>query len=416
MLRQTPSSPTEPQAPGDRTPARTLRTRVAVAALVASLVSGGLGAGLAAVFYGHSPSPTASASPSARGGSKNVQITSGSIDTAKVAAEVDPSVVDVTTTLDPLEGGGSGAGTGMIMSRTGQIVTNNHVVQGADTVRVTVPGQGSHPASVVGTDPAADVALLQVAGLSGPPTVRFATSSKATVGTPVVAIGNALGLGGSPTVTDGIISAINRSITAADETGSNQETLHHLLQTDAPIAPGNSGGPLVNASGEVVGMNTAAASSGTSGSSVGFAIPANTVRQVAEELASHKDLPGLVYGRQPFLGVEVVDSSQVGSGLNPFGPFGNPFGFGFGFGPVETTPNGTPGVVVSAVDPNSPAAKAGIGTGDVITAVEGQSTPTTTELSKVIDAHSPGQTVSVTLSTSSGNKTLNVTLGAGPID
>ena len=157
--------------------------------------------------------------------------------------------------------------------------------------------------------------------------MRFGNSSSIAVGDPVVAIGNALGLGGSPTVTQGIISATGRTITAADETGSNEETLHGLLQTDAPIAPGNSGGPLVDAAERVIGMDTAAASSGTGGASLGFAIPANTVARVAEEIATHKDLPGLVYGRPAFLGVEVVDSSEASSAINSFG---NPFGFGFG--------------------------------------------------------------------------------------
>jgi S1-C subfamily serine protease len=163
-------------------------------------------------------------------------------------------------------------------------------------------------------------------------------------------------------------------------------------------------------------MDTAAASSGTGGASLGFAIPATTVQKVAGEIASHEDLTGLVYGRAPFLGIEIVNSSEIGSGVNPFGPFGNPFGFGFGLGPVATTPNGTPGVVVAAVDPNSAAANAGIRSGDVITAVDGQATPTTTALSKVVDAHKPGQTVSLLLSTRSGTKTVSVRLGEGPID
>ena len=144
--------------------------------------------------------------------------------------------------------------------------------------------------------------MLKVSGLTGLPTVKFGDSSTVTVGLPVVAIGNALGLGGSPTVTQGIISATGRTITASDETGSNPETLHGLLQTDAPIAPGNSGGPLVDAATKVIGMDTAAASAGTAGASLGFAIPANTVLAIADEIEAHKDLPGLVYGRQAFLG------------------------------------------------------------------------------------------------------------------
>lgn len=338
------------------------------------------------------------------------------IDTAQIAARTDPAVVNININLDPLEGGGTAAGTGMIVTSRGEIITNNHVVQGADTVKVAVAGHGTHNATVVGTDPAADLAVLQLTGMSHLPTVTLGNSSTVEVGTPVVAIGNALGLGGSPTVTQGIISATGRTITAADESGSHQETLHGLLQTDAPIAPGNSGGPLVAADDKVIGMDTAAASSGTGGASLGFAIPVNTVRAVAEEITAHKDLPGLVYSRAPFLGIEVVDSSQTGGGLDPYGSFGDPFGFGFGMGPIADTPNGTAGVVVSAVDPNSPAAKAGIATGDVITAIDGKATTTITSLSKAVDAHKPGETLSITLSTSAGTNTIKVKLGAGPID
>ena len=390
------------------------RGRAKLAAIVAALclASGGLGAGITAALSSGTPAATSGGSAH-RVSAPAITRLSASIDTPKLAAEIDPAVVNINTNIDALEGGGQAAGTGMIVSRSGEIVTNNHVVQGADTVRVTIAGHGTHVASLVGTDPSADVAVLRVSGLSHLPTVRFGNSSSIAVGDPVVAIGNALGLGGSPTVTQGIISATGRTITAADETGSNEETLHGLLQTDAPIAPGNSGGPLVDAAGKVIGMDTAAASSGTGGASLGFAIPANTVARVAEEIATHKDLPGLVYGRPAFLGVEVVDSSEASSAINSFG---NPFGFGFGLGPVATTPNGTAGVVVAAVDPNSAAANAGIESGDVITAVDGQATATTSALSKVIDAHQPGQTVSLSLSTASGTKTVSVRLGEGPID
>ncbi len=337
------------------------------------------------------------------------------IDTAAVAKAVEPAVVDINTVLDALEGGGAtaAAGTGMIVSSNGEIVTNNHVVQGADKVMVVVPGHGSHLATFVGSDPSADIAVLKVSGLPKLPTIHWGNSSSVGVGTPVVAIGNALGLGGEPTVTQGIISATGRTITAADETGSNQETLHGLLQTDAPIAPGNSGGPLVDAKDQVIGMDTAAASAGTVGTSIGFAIPSNTVRVIAGEIEAHKDLPGLVYGRQPWLGVEVVDSSQVGS----FG-FGFPFGFPFpfGLGPVVTTPSGAPGVVVAAVDPGSPAADAGIQSGYVITALDGKATPTTSALSKAVLSRKAGQVVTLTVSTPSGTSKVKVTLGEGPID
>jgi S1-C subfamily serine protease len=254
-----------------------------------------------------------------------------------LAAAIGPAVVNITTRLDALEGGGKAAGTGMIISRTGEIVTNNHVVQGADTVTVTIRGHGTRPAAVIGTDPAADIAVLKVNGLSGLPAVRFGNSAHIAVGDQVLAIGNALGLGGSPTVSQGIISATGRCITASDQTGSNPERLHGLLQTDAPIAPGNSGGPLVDAAGTVIGMDTAAASAGTGSASLGFAIPASTIRAVTGQITAHNNAPGLIYGRRPFLGVEIVNSSQAANAASPFGPFGNPFGPG----PAAATPSGT---------------------------------------------------------------------------
>ena len=359
---------------------------------------------------------TASAYEAARSTARTSRAPAPVTGTAAIVAQVEPAVVDINTTLDPLEGGGAAAGTGMIVAPDGTIVTNNHVVAGADTIKVTIPGHGVHDAVVIGTDPTLDVAVLRVPGVSGLPTVKFANSAGATVGTSVVAIGNALGLGGSPTVTTGIISALGRTITASDATGANTETLHNLLQTDAPISPGDSGGPLVGTGATVLGMDTAAASAGTAGASLGFAIPSNTVTTVAREIEKHEAVPGLVFGRTAFLGVEVIDSSQLADGTDPFAFPGGYVGPGFGLGPVATTPNGTPGVVVAAVDPGSAAAGVGIVSGDVITALDGSSTPTTTALSQAIDAHRPGQVVTVTVSTQSGTKVLRVRLGEGPVD
>lgn len=391
-------------------PAARRSLRLGVLVSLAALSGGALGTALAAAVNNGAGSAGAAPEHPAR------LLASAPTTTAAIAKAVEPSVVDVNTTLDPLEGGGAAAGTGMILSPNGLIVTNNHVVQGADSVMVTIPGHGRHPATVIGTDPSQDVAILKVSGLRGLPTVHFADSSSATVGTSVVAIGNALALGGAPTVTTGIISATGRTITASDATGANTETLHQMLQTDAPIAPGDSGGPLLNRAAGVIGMDTAAATAGTSSSSVGFAIPSNRVERVAQEIITHKNLPGIVYGRQAFLGVEVVDSSQIASGNNPFGPFANPFGSGFGFGPVATTPNGTPGIVIAAVDPHSAAARAGLQSGDVIMAVDNKATPTTTALSKIMQTKRPGQAITLKVATTAGTKTLQVTLGEGPVD
>lgn len=356
----------------------------------------------AATTTGHQPAPPVAGPGQA-----------AAIDATRLAAAIGPAVVNINTRLDSLEGGGRAAGTGMIISRTGEIVTNNHVVQGADTVTVTIRGRGTHPAAVIGTDPAADIAVLKVSGLAGLPVVRFGNSARIAAGNQVLAIGNALGLGGSPTVSQGIISATGRSITATDQTGSNPERLHGLLQTDAPIAPGNSGGPLVDAAGTVIGMDTAAASAGT-GASLGFAIPANTIRAVAGAITAHNNAPGLIFGRRPFLGVEIVNSSQAANAASPFGPLGG-FGSPFGPGPAAATPGRGRGALVAAVDPGSPAARAGITSGDVITAIGGHPTPTTAALSRQLGAHRPGQEVSIALRTQRGHRTVQVRLGQGPI-
>ena len=166
----------------------------------------------------------------------------------------------------------------MIITSSGEVITNNHVIDGAKSISVTLDGSTkAYTATVIGTDPTDDVALLQIEGVSGLPTVTFGNSSTIAVGDSVVAIGNALALGSSPTVTTGIISAENRTITAADNSG-NTETLRDLFQTDAAINPGNSGGPLVDSAGDVIGMNTAGAgSNGTSSQNIGFSIPSNEI-------------------------------------------------------------------------------------------------------------------------------------------
>lgn len=177
-----------------------------IAAVVACMLSGAAGAVVAlAIRAATSPAATTSHQRPPQAGGPSP---AGTINATRIAAAVGPAVVNINTHLDALEGGGgTAAGTGMIVSRSGEIVTNNHVVQGADTVAVTIPGRGIHPAALVGADPSADIAVLKVSGLSGLPTVRFGPSSRVAVGDQVVAIGNALGLGGHPTVTQGIISA-----------------------------------------------------------------------------------------------------------------------------------------------------------------------------------------------------------------
>ena len=258
---------------------------------IALLVGGGVGAGLVSAFDGSGTS------------SNVVQVATSSLasqqttNVATIASEVDPAVVFVTSkvVVDESEGGFGGGlqeeetleGTGMIVTSSGEVITNNHVIAGATSISVTLNGSSkSYTAKLVGADATDDVALLQIQGVSGLPTVTFGDSAKVQVGDSVVAIGNALALGSSPTVTTGIISAEDRTITAENDSGGT-ETLHGLFQTDAAINPGNSGGPLVDSAGDVIGMNTAGASEsadGTSSQDIGFSIPSNEIVSLLSSL------------------------------------------------------------------------------------------------------------------------------------
>jgi putative serine protease PepD len=213
-------------------------------------------------------------------------------DVQEVLAKVEPAVVSIDTTAVTRGGDGTveGAGTGMILTSDGEVLTNNHVVAAATSVTVTLFGQTNpRPARVIGTDPTQDLALVQIENVKGLPTVQLGDSNLALVGDNVLAIGNALALAGGLTVTEGIVSSKNRSLTATSDITGRSETLSGLIQTDAAINSGNSGGPLVNASGQVIGMNTAVAES-TQGNApaqdIGFAIAIDTIKPLLAQLRS----------------------------------------------------------------------------------------------------------------------------------
>ncbi len=328
-----------------------------------------------------------------------------------ILAKVEPAVVDITATGTTSNGFGvaqfEDAGTGMIISPNGLVLTNNHVIAGATTVRVTLYGQSaSRAARVVGTDPAHDVALVQILGASNLPTVTFGDSSALQVGDPVVAIGNALALQGTPTVTEGIVSALNRTITANDPTTGLTETISGMIQTDAPISSGNSGGPLVDAQGDVVGMNTAVVTSSgqTAAQNVGFAEAINSVLPIIKTLESN---PNAYTG-----------GSSAGANSNP----GATAFLGVGIQtltPALDSQLGRPttdtGALVDYVYPGSAAATAGIQAGDVITAVNGQPVTSASSLASIIHSKAPGDSINLTIITQNGStETVSVTLGTFP--
>lgn len=385
---------------------RTLAGITLVSTLVASAVGAGVGYEVAKnstnsqapVIKQVTATPLASATSS-----------SGTIDVPQLLSQVEPAVVDINTTgyvSTPSNGffGGytssqfQAAGTGMIISPNGYVLTNNHVIANASSITVTLyNSKKTYKARVIGANPTHDVALIQIQGASNLPTVTLGNSNTVKVGDPVVAIGNALALQGTPTVTEGIVSALGRTVQAQNETGAT-ETLYNMIQTDAPINPGNSGGPLLNAQGYVIGMNTAAAT-GAGGSQsaqgIGFAEPINSVLAIVKQIEAHPNTNTSV-ASHGFLGVGVQNltaslASQLGY------------------------PSSTEGVLVDNVVANSPAMAAGIQSGDVIQSVGSTKVTDINQLVAAIDSKSAGSTVTVTwLDPNTGQNSATVTLAAAP--
>lgn len=316
--------------------------------------------------------------------------------------------IDATGTVPGVSGGGpfglgvptpqafKSEGSGMVVSSTGLVLTNNHVVAGASSVAVTLHGSTKAlPARVLGTDPAQDMALLRIdhppAGMQP---VTFGNSASLVPGDAVIAIGNALGLSaGSPTVTSGIVSALGRTVSATVPTTGATETLTDMIQTDAPINPGNSGGPLVDSSGDVIGMNTATAgstSSGTQAENIGFAIPSNTLRMAIPQLekGGTSGTPGA------YLGVEVEDNSSV---------LAQEYGFAT-----------AAGAVIVAVQPGSPAEAAGLSPGDIIVGFDHVAISGAQALTQIEAGLQPGQKVPVVVYEGSAKVTINVSLATRP--
>lgn len=281
------------------------------------------------------------------------------------------------------------AGTGIVLTPSGEVLTNNHVIRGATVVRVAVPGTGrSYPADVVGYSVAADVAVLQLRGASGLRTASLGHSAKVRIGQVVTAVGNAGGTGSLAAAT-GRITGRGRSITATDEQGS-AERLTGLLETDAAIEPGDSGGPLLDAEHRVVGIDTAASAGFSFRSSSGsaYAIPIDTAAAVARQITSGRSSASVHVGATPFLGVQLQAT-------------------GYGDGPS--------GGLVAGVVGGSPAATAGIAAGDVITAVGGRTISSPQSVSGVLLRKSPGNTIRVVWTDQYGTShSATVTLASGP--
>ncbi len=350
---------------------------------------------------GNSGSSGGESSPFGSGSSGNSSTGAGApSDISSIASKADPGLVDINTNLSYQNE--QAAGTGMVISSSGLVLTNNHVIEGATTISVTDVGNGkTYSASVVGYDRTGDVAVVKLANASGLQTITTSTGT-AAVGQAVVGVGNAGGTGGTPSAAGGAITALDQSITASDNGGGNAENLTGLIEINAAIQPGDSGGALVNTAGQVIGMDTAA-STGSGyqvSASQAYAIPITTALSIAKQIEAGKASSTVHIGPTGFLGVSVNSSS---SGAGGFGSFGNGSG------------NSTSGAVVAGTLSGSPAEQAGLVQGDVITALNGSSVNSATDLSNLLQSEHPGDTVQLQWTDGSGQShTASLKLTSGP--
>jgi S1-C subfamily serine protease len=329
------------------------------------------------------------------GGQPSAGGTTGTAPATTATAAEQRGIVDVTSQLgyDHAEG----EGTGMVLTSNGEILTNNHVVDGSTSISVTVVSTGkSYSARVVGTDATDDIAVLQLCGASGLSTATLGASSHVSVGDAVVGVGNAGGAGGAPSAVAGRVIALDQTITTQAEGPAGSETLNGLIESNADIRPGDSGGPLYDASGKIIGIDTAAQSGG--GSVAGFSIPISDALSIARQIEGGHASSTITIGYPGFLGVEVAPTAV--SAAPGFGPGGE---------------QAIQGAVVQGVIGGTAAANAGLAAGDTITAVNGSQITSSAALTAALAGHAPGERVTVSWVDASGaSTTATVTLGTGP--
>ena len=324
---------------------------------------------------------------------------------AKVAKSVDQGLVDINTNLSYQ--GQAAAGTGMIISAKGLVLTNNHVIDGATSITARDVATGkTYQVKVVGYDVTKDIALLKLEGASGLTTVTIGNSSSLTVGQEVIGIGNAGGIGGSPSVAAGKVVALDQTITAGDQGSvANSEQLTGTIQSNANIQPGDSGGPLVTKEGKVVGMNTAG-STNDEGLSYGqtttltqaYSIPINAALSIATSIEKGDSSSTVHVGTTAFVGIEAESTANAAS-------------TGFAF----AGQSGTSGAVIVQILPGTSASKSALTAGDLITSINGQAVTTPNDLATILQALKPGDSVTIDYTDPSGTTaTATFQLGSGP--
>jgi S1-C subfamily serine protease len=367
-----------------------------IAAMASALVLAGGVAGYAIVQAQQSgtkaanaANTAASASPSRPSGSSSSSANatlSTTLTVAQIEAAVDPAIVDITATLGNT---GTAKGTGIVITANGEILTNNHVIAGATNITVQIAGTGpTYQATLVGYDASDDIAVLQIPNVSGLATIKADNASTASVNDAIVTIGNALGQGGTPAAVQGVVTAVDQTITASDETGTAAETLHGLVEISAAVEPGDSGGPTVNVSGEVIGITTAATTGGfqpmsTTSMSQAYAIPIDTAFDVARQIESRTASANIHIGQHGLLGVQVQDT------------------------------NGS-GALVAAVQSNSAAARAGLVAGDLIVCINGQAISASSVLDHAMASTHVGDQITVAWQDTNGqthHATVTLTTG-----
>ena len=372
------------------------RLTAAIVAAVILATGAGVGTGWALARVISSRYPTQAHVQTVQPIQQSTSSGSTNLDINAITRKVSPAVVDINTVIQTASGSAAAAGTGLIITSSGDVLTNNHVVEGSVSVKVTIQGKsGTYPATVLGVDPTDDIAVIHINGVSGLPTVTIADSSTVQVGDTIYALGNALGLGGAPRVTKGSVTALDQTITASDN-GAQAEQLTGMIQSDAEISPGDSGGALVNSAGQVVGVITAGEAQGfrSSSTTIAFAIPSSKAVDIANRILAGQAGNGVFIGPVGYLGVSVqtLDASSA----------------------AQLGVNVSSGAYVRTVVAGSPAERAGITAGSVITRANSAVVDSATALGDALHQYKPGDQVKITWISGNATHTATVTLISGP--